>query len=242
MPKRKILIGEDRENIVEFLADYFSDTKSIPIFAKSKQDVMDGLDMMNPDLVFMRVEWVDSPIAERLTRYRLDKPKTKFFSLGYSKNEAFKWENQFEVPTEIKAFRKTLLGELVFPSPIKLLVIDDEEGIGEIFKDFFELRKDPPFQVDFALNGLEGFKKIENMNPDCLVLDIKMPVRSGIDVYADMKKTGRAIPTVVFVDSSSSDEIAAIRKSGNPVFVEKTGSASSMPEMLALIKKLVYFC
>lgn len=241
MPKRKILVGDDRDLSIGFLSDFFSETKSIPIFAKSKEDVDEGLDLMNPDLVFMRIDWMDENIATHLSKYRKEKPQTKFFSLGYSKNEHFKWDNQFEVPLELKAFRKTLLGELQFPPLIKLLVIDDEKGIGELFKDSFELRKDPPFQVDFALDGLEGFKKIETFQPDCLILDIKMPIRSGIEVYRDLRKSQRDIPTIIFIDATSADEIAEMRKIGNPVFVEKSGSESSMPEMLALIKKMVFF-
>ncbi len=241
MPKRKILVGDDRDLSIGFLSDFFSETKSIPIFAKSKEDVEEGLSLMNPDLVFMRIDWMDEALGSKLAKYRKDKPQTKFFSLGYSKNEYFKWENQFEVPLELKAFRKTLLGELQFPPLIKLLVIDDEKGIGELFKDFFELRKDPPFQVDFALDGLEGFKKIETFKPDCLILDIKMPIRSGIEVYRDLRKSQRDIPTIIFIDATSADEISEMRKIGNPVFVEKSGSESSMPEMLALIKKMVYF-
>ena len=241
MPRRNILVGDDNKLTETFLSEYFSETKSIPIFAKSPEDMLGGFGMMKPDFVFVNVDWLDSTMVKHLEQHRKGKPSAKFFSLGYAKDDGFKWDNQFEIPLEQKAFRKKLLGEVTFPEKVKLLIVDDEEGILELFKDFFELQKDPYFEVQTARDGLDGFRKIESMKPDCLVLDIKMPIRTGIEVYADMKKSGREIPTIAFIDSTSPDEIAQMRKSGNPVFVEKSGHRSSMQEMLALAKKLVAF-
>ena len=128
-----------------------------------------------------------------------------------------------------------------FPNPTKLLIVDDEPEIIEVIEDYFEVRKDPAFQVRTAFNGLEGFKLIEQDSPHCLILDIKMPVRTGVELYRDLVKSGRRIPTIIFIDSTAADDILEIRKWGAPVFVEKGGSSSAMPDMLALVKKLVAF-
>ena len=223
MPKRNILVGDDDKFTEMFLSEYFSETKSIPIFAKSNSDFINGFQMLKPDFVFVKVDWLDRHIFERLGTYRGEKPAAKFFSLGFAKDERFKWDNQFEVPLELKAFRKKLLAEVNYPAKVKLLVVDDEAGILELFKDFFELQKDPHLEVAVAHDGLEGFRLAQKMNPDCIILDIKMPVRSGVEFYADLKKSNRDIPTIVFLDATSPDEIAKIRQNGNPSFVEKSG-------------------
>ncbi len=241
MPKKNILVGDDNKLTEEFLSEYFSETKSIPIFAKTPDDILSAFPMLKPDFVFVKVDWLDKKMVERLSQYRKEKPAAKFFSLGYAKDDSFKWDNQFEIPLELKAFRKKLLGEVMYPGKVKLLVIDDEEGVLEIFKDFFELQKDPPFDVEYARDGLQGFQKVKSQKPDCIILDIKMPVRSGIDFYGDMQKSGQETPVVVFIDSTSADEISKVRKFGNPVFVEKSGHRSSMQEMLGIVKKLIAF-
>ena len=127
------------------------------------------------------------------------------------------------------------------PDPIKLLIVDDEAEIIEVLQDYFEVRKDPSFQIRTAPNGLEGFKLIEQDLPHCLILDIKMPVRTGAELYRDLIRSGHRIPTVIFIDSTTADDIMEIRKWGAPVFVEKGGPSSSMPDMLALVKKLILF-
>ena len=241
MPKKNILVGDDRKDAEGYLTEYFSETKSIPIFAKSPEDAQDGIRMLKPDFVFMNADWVDDGMKECLRVYREKQPAGRCFSLGPPKSADFKWSAQLEVPFDPKVFRKALFSEITLPAKIKLLVIDDEKGILDIFKDFFESQKDPLFEVVIAGNGLEGFKKMESLNPDCIVLDIKMPVRSGIEFYGDLNKSGREIPTIVFIDSTSPDEISKVRKFGIPSFVEKSGHQSSMPEMLWLVKKLIAF-
>ncbi len=241
MPKKTILVGEDSGAHIGFLSDYFSDTKSIPIFAKTKEDVMDAFGMLNPDFVFMKIEWMDPKFVEQFQAYRKQKPAAKFFSIGYANDESFKWDNQFEAPLELKTFRKKLLAEVNLPATINLLIVEDEKGILELFKDYFENQNNPHFKVECAENGLTGFQKLEKDPPHCIILDIKMPIRSGIEFYGDLKKSNREIPVIVFLDSTSPDEITQLRKYGTPVLIEKSGHQSSMPEMLGMIKKLVYF-
>ncbi len=241
MPKRSILVGCGDKLTEDFLGEYFSETKSIPIFAKSKEDMSDALSLMKPDIIFAKAEWLDKPFLSHLGQYKQEKPAARIFSLGQESQNLFKWDGQFEMPLESKGFRKALLGGLSYPESVKLLVIDDEEGIIELFKDFFELQRAPVFKVETARDGLDGFRKMESLKPDCIVLDLKMPVRSGIEFYADMKKSNRDIPVIVFLDSTSPDEIAAVRKNGSPIFVEKSGQHSSMQEMLAIVKKLFIF-
>lgn len=240
MPKKNILVGDDDKQSEVFLTEYFSETKSIPIFAKSQEDLLDAF-VMNPEFVFVKVDWLDKALFTTLSNYKKSKPAAKFFSIGYARDETFKWDNQFEVPFEPKAFRKTLLGEIAFPPKVKLLIVDDEEGILELFKDFFELQKDPIFEVTLAKNGLEGFEKVKSARPDVVVLDLKMPVRNGAELYSDIQNLDKKIPCIVFIDSTSAEEIGKVRKFGNPVFVEKSGHRSSMQEMLGIVKKMIAF-
>jgi len=161
--------------------------------------------------------------------------------LGHPFDNDFHWDGTFEVPLEEKSFRKGLLSKIEFPEKIKILVVDDEVEIGELVQDYFGARTQPAFQIRVALNGLEGFKLALEETPHCLILDLKMPVRSGVELYQDLMRSGRRIPTVIFIDSTSADDVLEIRKWGQPVFVEKGGYYSSMPDMLALVKKMVAF-
>jgi len=240
MSKKNILVGDDDNKIIHFFTDFFADTKSIPIFCRSKEDLAQGF-QMKPELIFMKTDWLDNEVKESLSEYSGTNERTKCFAIGQHKGADVKWDGVVELPLDPKIFRQILFSVITSPKHIKLLIIDDEQGVLDLFKDFFENRKEPEFEVQTAKDGLEGYNKIESFKPDCLILDVKMPVRSGIEVYADMYKKGIKIPTIIFIDSTSPDEISKIRKYGVPAFVEKAGPSSAMNEMLALIKKLLIF-
>jgi DNA-binding response OmpR family regulator len=60
----------------------------------------------------------------------------------------------------------------------KLLIVDDDEGILQLLKDYFELEG---YLVYSAKSGEEALRKIE-LNPDLILLDINMPNLDGITV------------------------------------------------------------
>ncbi|UDN62403.1 response regulator transcription factor [Clostridioides sp. ES-W-0016-02] len=59
----------------------------------------------------------------------------------------------------------------------KILVVDDEEGITTLLKDYFEIND---YEVYTAQNGKEALEKISK-NPDIILLDINMPEIDGIE-------------------------------------------------------------
>ncbi len=240
MPKQAIFIASENKKAVEYIADYFSETESIPTIVRLKSD-LSILSTFKPNFAFFQGDWLDQRVSGRLSQFKTENPNVKYFSLGNLSFDGVNWDGKLELPIDERTFRKSLLSQVSFPEPIKLLIVDDEVEIIEVIQDYFEVRKDPPFQVRIALNGLEGFKLVEQDRPHCIILDIKMPVRTGVELYRDLSRSGHRIPTIIFIDSTAADDILEIRKWGAPVFVEKGEPSSAMPDMLALVKKLVAF-
>lgn len=60
----------------------------------------------------------------------------------------------------------------------KILVVDDEEGIITLLKDYFEMND---YEVYTAQSGKIALEKI-SINPDIILLDINMPEIDGIEV------------------------------------------------------------
>ena len=214
MPKQGILVATDNKKTIEFLTQYFADTQSIPTIIRSKGDAA-ALFSCQPDILFFQGDWCNQRVAKRLTQFKSQRPQLKCFTLGHVAQDRFSWDGEIELPIEEKSFRKTILTKMKFPEQIKLVMVDDEPEIIELIQDYFEVRKDPAFQVRTALNGLEGFKLIQQDLPHCLILDIKMPVRTGVELYRDLVRSGHRIPTVIFIDSTAADDILEIRKCGS---------------------------
>ena len=60
----------------------------------------------------------------------------------------------------------------------KILVVDDEEGIVCLLRDYFEIQG---YEVITARGGVEALEKIEK-RPDIILLDICMPDLDGFTV------------------------------------------------------------
>jgi two-component system response regulator HydG len=53
------------------------------------------------------------------------------------------------------------------------------------------------YSVDVATTGPEALEKMRRENVDCLLLNLRLPVLSGADLYAQLVAAGRTVPTVL---------------------------------------------
>lgn len=70
--------------------------------------------------------------------------------------------------------------------PQKILVVDDEKPISDIIK--FNLNKEG-FDVDTAYDGEKAIAKVEEYQPDLMILDLMLPKKDGLEVAREVRKT-----------------------------------------------------
>jgi CheY-like chemotaxis protein len=77
----------------------------------------------------------------------------------------------------------------------KILVVDDEEQVVCLFAEFLNKTG---FDTSVAFGGAKAIDII-NTDPtiDLVILDVRMPGVSGIDVVRALKKTKRNIPVII---------------------------------------------
>ncbi|RKY32053.1 MAG: hypothetical protein DRP68_04225 [Candidatus Omnitrophota bacterium] len=80
----------------------------------------------------------------------------------------------------------------------KILVIDDEYQILDILERFLVKMG---FQVITALGGEEGIKAIDSQDVDLIILDMKMPKVTGIDVLKELRKKEKRMPVLILSGS-----------------------------------------
>ena len=68
----------------------------------------------------------------------------------------------------------------------KILVVDDEKPISDIIK--FNLKKEG-YDVYTAYDGEEALQKVEEINPDLVLLDLMLPKIDGLEVAREVRKT-----------------------------------------------------
>ena len=83
---------------------------------------------------------------------------------------------------------------------MKILIIDDEEKIRQVIKEYCEAENYECFEAD---NGITALDLLKKNNYDLLVLDIMMPKMDGFEVLKQLNKEDR-IPTIIL--SARSEE------------------------------------
>ena len=229
----------------DYLEQFFEDTRSRIHRVHDGLQASSVMSKIRPDIFFLDGSLVTLAFGQKLKVWRQTNPGTRLFLLSPLPPKAgkdFPSDDIFEAGIPFEAFRKKLVSRLPMPEKIRLLVVDDEREIGDMVADFLKDRTAPAFEVDYACNGAEGLEAMMRKRPDILLLDIKMPVKDGREVYREIREKGETIPVIVFFDAISGEEIAEIRSLGGKAAVlEKCSRQSAMPEMLELIKKTVYF-
>ncbi len=244
MPKRQILVLQTKTSPWnEFLKEFFQDTASELSFFQDPAAVKTALERQPHEIVFADPALVSLPLSQALEVARQSGRDVIVFSAGAAQPAArFKFDENFPVIPEMLEFQKKLLRCLRFPEKIHVLVVDDELEIGRMICDFLDRRVKPSFETEHAPNGAEGLRRILERAPDVMVLDIKMPLLDGREVYREMRKNGLNVPTIVFFDAVFGDELAEMRLYGKPAVIEKGAPQSALPELLELVKKMWFFC
>ncbi len=85
-----------------------------------------------------------------------------------------------------------------------LLIDDDLEIIHEQVRQAFPC---PPHRVDFAGTGTVGLDQVQADAPDVILLDLRLPDQSGLEVYEHIRKIDARIP-VIFITLAKSAEAA----------------------------------
>ena len=67
-----------------------------------------------------------------------------------------------------------------------ILVVDDDDRIRNLLKDFL---KDKKFIVSTAENAIEAKEKLNSFKFDLIVLDVMMPGQDGYELTKEIKKT-----------------------------------------------------
>lgn len=77
-----------------------------------------------------------------------------------------------------------------------ILIVDDEEMIRELAKDYLQSKG---YDVLTAEDGKKGLQEAKSKKPDLIILDVNMPKMSGFQVLAELKKDKHTLNIPVFM-------------------------------------------
>lgn len=90
-------------------------------------------------------------------------------------------------------------------SPYKIMLVDDHFVVREGLKLILETSE--KYQVvGEAVNGQDALEKVEKLEPDIILMDLNMPVLSGLETMKEFKKKGLTIP-IIILTTYNEDEL-----------------------------------
>ncbi len=93
--------------------------------------------------------------------------------------------------------------------PFKILIIEDELALQQTLKLNLELEN---YHVETCSSGADAITQIKNFDPDLILLDIMLPVLSGIEIYKQLKNLEISTP-IIFLTAKNNvqDKIEGLK-------------------------------
>ena len=117
---------------------------------------------------------------------------------------------------------------------IKVLVVDDEAEICDFLKNFFTEKK---YDVQTATSGEEALFQVRKDKPHVMLLDIKMPGISGIEVLRQVKQIDRSIKVIMVTVIEDRNMVDLAKEFGADDYVTKPFSLEYLER--DVMKKIV---
>lgn len=101
---------------------------------------------------------------------------------------------------------------------IKVLLVDDEKAFVDTLAQRLKMRE---LIVDTVYDGEQALACINEVDPDVIVLDLKMPGLHGIEVLREVKKINHEIQVIILTGHGTDKDEEEARKLGGFEFLRK---------------------
>jgi two-component system alkaline phosphatase synthesis response regulator PhoP len=112
----------------------------------------------------------------------------------------------------------------------RILIIEDEK---DLIKGLKLNLSDEGFDVDWAVNGVEGLRKALEETPDLIILDIMLPEMDGLEVCRELRHKNIGIPIIMLTAKGEEIDKVVGLEIGADDYITKP---FSIRELLARIK------
>jgi len=125
------------------------------------------------------------------------------------------------------------------PGRKRVLVIDDASLVRTYYRQALERSG---YDVDEALNGLEGLEKLLMHSFDVVIVDINMPQMDGITFLRTLRSQeppAAGIPALVVSTEAGPQDVSAARKAGANYYLVKPVSQAALAEYVGMLSGVI---
>ena len=193
----RIFIVDDHRDVAEGLADVLRMHGHEVEIAHNGEQAVRIFKEQDFDIAFMDVMMPGMNGVESFLEIRKIKPDAKVVMMtGYSVTQLL--DQAIENGAYGVLYKPVSMDEVLnsverVQSHGMVLVADDDPNFSA---NMVEVLKDKGYRVQVARTGKQALDTVLGGGIDILVLDLQLPVVSGLEVYMELQKRGRALPTV----------------------------------------------
>lgn len=102
----------------------------------------------------------------------------------------------------------------------KIILVEDDEIMGRMYRRVFSFGG---FEITIATDGVDGLKKIKQILPDLVLLDVMMPKMNGLEVLEKLKlgPATKDIPVIMLTNLKIPEEIRLALENGAARYLVK---------------------
>lgn len=198
MSTGKILVVDDDKDFAKSMAMLLRSKGYDVEVAHSGEEAVDKFSEQDFDITFMDVRMPGKSGVESFLELRKLQPAAQVMMMtAYTVEQILDQAigagalGIMNKPLDIDQVVKTI--EAARPGGI-ILVADDDPDFVESLRQLLSKRN---YSVLVATTGQEAVETILNDGVDVLILDLRLPILSGLEVYLELKKHGKVLPTII---------------------------------------------
>ena len=115
-----------------------------------------------------------------------------------------------------------------------ILVVEDDEEIAELMRDFLEAEG---FQVRQAGSGLETDEELAHGCPDLVLLDVMLPDESGFEICRRLRRDSSVPVLFLTARDSDADKIRGLGLGGDDYIVKSATPAEVVARVKAVLRR-----
>jgi len=119
---------------------------------------------------------------------------------------------------------------------MKLLIIEDNKELVEVLSEGFS---ENGFTDDFTYDGQDGLKKARAGDHDCIILDLKLPKLSGLEILSALREEGKKVPVIMLTARDSiEDRVTGLAQGADDYLIKPFDFRELLARVNALIRRI----
>jgi DNA-binding response OmpR family regulator len=117
----------------------------------------------------------------------------------------------------------------------RLLVVEDERKVLRSLQRGLQAQG---FEVTLSTNGEEGLRLALSESFDCILLDLMLPGKNGLDVLADLRGAGKTVPVLILTARDAvEDRVTGLEGGADDYLVKPFAFAELVARVRALLRR-----